>query len=136
MNQNNPVFHKPKSIIAAKNIFYACLFIAFINVLVRDFTLGIALNGGILSLTITIIGFGIIIFLIREIGLRKKWARTVLLIIFIYMLSSIYFVFKTGANTGSIEKVLFIFRQLLQILGFVFLYRKESNQWFKMQFQN
>src|SRR5580658_9473113 len=101
MNQNDPVFHKPKSIIAAKNIFYASLFIVFINVVFRDITLGIAQNGGILSLTITIIALGIIIFLIREIGLRKKWARTALLIISIFMLSAIYFVFRTGGNIGN-----------------------------------
>jgi hypothetical protein len=136
MNQNDPVFHKPKSIIAAKNIFYASLFIVFINVVFRDITLGIAQNGGILSLTITIIALGIIIFLIREIGLRKKWARTALLIISIFMLSAIYFVFRTGGNIGNIERVVFIFSQLLQILGFVFLYRRESNQWFNIQYLN
>jgi hypothetical protein len=136
MNQNDPVFHKPKSIIAAKNIFYACLFIAFINVLIRDITLGFGHNAGFLSLIVTIIGFGIIIFLIMEIGLRKKWARTVLLLITICNLGAFYFVFKTGANMGVMEKILFIFRQVLQILGFIFLFRRESNQWFKIESQN
>jgi hypothetical protein len=135
MQSPDPIFHKPKSIIAAKNIFYACVFIGFINVVIRDVYLGIANNGGILGLSLTIIGLGLIIFLIRENGLRKKWARSALLIIFSLMLCSVYYVFRADANVGTLEKILFVFRQVLQIVGMIFLFRKESNQWFNLQYQ-
>jgi hypothetical protein len=130
MQQPGPLFHKPKSIIAARNLFYASLFLGAVGAALYYFTPGIKHSLPILEIVILILGLAVIIFLIRQVGLRKKWARTILLLIVIYMLSSLYFLFRKGSDVGILEIVVSVFRQVLEIIGIAFLYRRESNLWF------
>lgn len=125
-----PVFHKPKSFIAAKNLLYASIFFSVIAVLVRDFTLGIANSGGLFALFLTAGGYLIIIYLISQMGLCRNWARTILLILYIAMLISFLFALKQGSIVGLYDGVLLAFQNVLQILALIFLYRRECNNWF------
>ena len=126
-----PAFHKPKSIIAAKNILYAALFIGCLLVIVHDFTLGISNVGGVPAIALTILGFAIIIFLIKTMDLCKKWARTVLLVLYCIMVITI--ALHPNLITGIVEAVLLAIQILLEIVAFFFLFSKESNQWFNKE---
>jgi hypothetical protein len=125
-----PAFHKPKSFIAAKNLLYASIFFAVVGVLVRDLSVGIENNGGLLALLLTAGGYLIIIFLIKQMGLCKNWARTILLILYIAMFISFVFALRQGSMIGIYDGVILAFQQVLQILALIFLYRKDCNYWF------
>jgi peptidoglycan/LPS O-acetylase OafA/YrhL len=125
-----PAFHKPKSFIAAKNLLYASLFISAIAVFLRDSSIGLANNGGVQALLLTAVGYGIVIFLIKQMSLCRKWARTVLLVLFILILVSYLFMIKAYVTIDFYEGALLVLQFLLQILALIFLYRQESNTWF------
>jgi hypothetical protein len=125
-----PLFHKPKSIIAARNILYASLFLTILGFFLGQFALNLPGNP---NLKVIISNGSLIVLLyiaIRYIGFGKKWARTMFLVIFIMnvVASPIYapFIFKADLALGF----LFILQMLLQILALVYLYSKSSNEWF------
>ena len=125
-----PLFHKPKSIIAARNILYTALFLeALVFILqqvIRD-TPAHTDNRVIFSNGILLV---LLFVAIRYIGFGKKWARILFLVLFVMIVlaSEIFvpFLFKTNLALGF----LFILQMLLQVLALVFLYSKSSNEWF------
>jgi hypothetical protein len=125
-----PAFHKPKSFIAAKNLLYASLFISAIYVFFRDYSLGLENNGGIQGLLLTAVGYAMVIFLIRQMSLCIKWARTVLLILFILIFGFYLFTIKIYTAVSFYAGALLVFQVILQILALIFLYRRECNTWF------
>jgi hypothetical protein len=125
-----PAFHKPKSFIASKNLLYASLFISVIADFLRDSSLGLANNGGVQALLLTVGGYAIVIFLIKEMSLCRKWARTTLLVLFILIFVFYLFTMKTYVAVGFYEVALLVLQFILQILALIFLYRQESNTWF------
>ncbi len=125
-----PLFHKPKSIIAVRNILYASLFLGVIGFLIRAF---VTILPEPLNIRIFISNLIILLLLfiaIRYIGFGKKWARNIFLILFIINAgaSPIYlpFIFKANLVLGF----LFILQILLQILALRYVYSKTSNEWF------
>ncbi|HXB43715.1 MAG TPA: hypothetical protein VNV85_06650, partial [Puia sp.] len=110
-----PVFHKPKSFITAKNLLYASIFLGVLAVMIRDFTLGIANSGGARALLITIAGYAIIILLIKQMSLCKKWARTVLTVWYILVMLSYPFAFTVGFRISIPEVALLVLQAALQI---------------------
>jgi hypothetical protein len=130
MIPSGPAFHKPKSFIAAKNLLYASLFISAIAVFLRDSSVGLANNGGVQGLLLTAVGYALVIFLIKQMSLCRKWARTVLLVLFILILVSYLFMIKAYAVIDFYEGALLVLQFLLQILALIFLYRQECNTWF------
>jgi hypothetical protein len=133
MQPSDPIFHKPKSIIAAKNLLYASLFIGFISVIMRNISLGLSNNGRFFALPLTIIGFCLMLFLIKEVGLRKNWARIILLVFVFAKLPIISIFFNSGYKSTFLEFPLFVFSLVLQLIAILFLFQKESNAWFKKQ---
>jgi hypothetical protein len=130
MIPQGPAFHKPKSIVAAKNILYASLFMGFLSALVRYSKLGIANNGGIAAIALTILGFLAIIFLIKAMNRCIKWARTALLVLICALVFTIVFsLFQSQQITGVVEGTLLVLQALLQILSLFFLYSQDSNIW-------
>jgi hypothetical protein len=125
-----PAFHKPKSFIAAKNLLYASIFVAVISISIRDFAFGIAENGGMMALFLTAAGYIIIFLLIKQMSLCKKWARTTLLILYVFMMLSFTYALKPGSGVGLLEGTLLAFQAVLQIIALIFLYREECNNWF------
>jgi hypothetical protein len=125
-----PLFHKPKSIIAARNILYTTLFLEalvftllqVIRTMPGDPDIRVLFSDGLLLVLLYVA--------IRYIGFGKKWARILFLVLFILnILASklfIPFLFKTNLPLGF----LFILQMLLQILALVYLYSKSSNDWF------
>jgi hypothetical protein len=126
----DPLFHKPKSIIAAKNILYATLFLSVINWAINQWTTDLYRGApvqGIITLIVTLL---VIFILIKQIGFGRKWARVVLLVlivagmlIFPWTLSAL---FKANLLVGVIS----LLQAILEIAALVFLFSKESTQWF------
>jgi hypothetical protein len=130
MIPTGPLFHKPKSIIAARNILYSSLFLAILGILLLQFVLNVAgypnmktliVNGALLILfylAITYIGFG------------KKWARTFLLVLFILNVAAIFRYVSLIFNANLVLGFLLMLQILLQIVALIYLYSKSSNEWF------
>ena len=125
-----PLFHKPKSIIATKNILYTALLLEALVFILQQVIwttpdqpdIRVLFSNGILLVLLYVA--------IRYIGFGKKWARILFLVLFIMnvLASKIFvpFLFKTNLALGF----LFVLQMLLQILALVFLYNKSSNEWF------
>lgn len=130
MSPQGPLFHKPKSIIAAKNILYASVFLGILGSLIGEFSTDLQNYSSLRGLVITIGSLGLLLIAIRQLGLGRKWARTVLLILLLFGLLSapIYapFLFRNSLLLGF----LFVLQCILQITALAFLYSKESNVWF------
>ena len=111
------LFHKPKSIIAARNILYASLFLGVLGFLISEFS---SIMPGRLNMHTLISNLTILLLLFIAtyyIGFGKKWARTLFLALFIINAgaSPIYvpFIFQASLVIGF----LFILQMLLQILA-------------------
>lgn len=125
-----PLFHKPKSIIAARNILYASLFLGVLGFLISEFS---SITPGPLNMRTLISNLIILLFLfvaIYYIGFGKKWAKTLFLVLFIINAGAspfyVPFIFKASLVIGF----LFILQMLLQILAVVYLFSQSSKEWF------
>ena len=130
MLPEGPLFHKPSSIIAAINILYASLFLCVINWVIGQWGTGVhtALTvQAVLGLLVTMV---IIFGLIKMIGLGKKWARVVLLVLFV--LGMLVFPWTLGPlfKSNLLVGVLSAFQAVLQVVALVFLFSPASTQWF------
>jgi hypothetical protein len=125
-----PLFHKPKSIIAARNILYASLFLGVLGLLIREFSTVLPDPSPIRMLIFNLVILLLLFIAIRYIGFGKKWARTLFLILFIVSAGAsrifVPFIFKASL----VLAFLFILQILLQILALRYLYSKTSKEWF------
>jgi hypothetical protein len=126
----DPLFHKPKSIIAAMNIMYAALFLGVINGAIRQWTTDLHATSPILRVIILIGSLLLVFTLIKQIGFGRKWARVVLLVLFVAGMlvypRALSALFKANFLVGVIS----LLQALLEIVALVFLFSKESTQWF------
>ena len=125
-----PILNIPKSIIASKNCLYISIFLALINSFISEW-MNINENyPRIQRLVITLATLLVLFFSTRQIVLRRKWARTTLLILFIMGMLifpiALIEMFKMNLVIGIIA----VFQTLLQIIALFFLFSKESNHWF------
>ena len=74
MIPQGPLFHKPQSIIAAKNILYAAIFLGIFSSLIGEFSMNQHNYSSLPGLVTTIVTFGLLFIAIRQIGLGRKWA--------------------------------------------------------------
>jgi hypothetical protein len=125
-----PLFHKPSSIVAAMNILYATLFLGVINWAVGQWGTTVhpvSLTGGVVILLVTL---ALVFGLIKMIGQGKKWARVVLLVLFV--LGLLVFPWTLGPlfKSNLLLGVLSVFQALLEIVALVYLFSPASTQWF------
>ncbi len=132
MLPSDPLFHKPKDIIAAKNILYATIFLGIINWVVGKMTTGLSSYSDSKEIIITILTLIIIFILTKQIGLGKKWARTVFLVLFILGIIVFPFAVIPLFKSNLLLGVLFVFQALLQMLALKFLFSRKSTHWFNM----
>lgn len=136
MNPSDPIFHKPRSIIAAKNVLYASIFLGIVISVISELTIhadsystgqGYSTTQGLIINLVTII---LLFVLARLIGLGRKWARTVFLVLFILGIALFPFgaiaIFKMNLLVGILD----VLQILLQVLALKFLFSKESTHWF------
>jgi hypothetical protein len=130
MISSDPLLHKPKSIIAARNILYATIFLGIINVVISRMTMVEGSYSNSLGLIVPIATFVLIFILATQVGLGRKWARTVFLVLF--TLGIIFFVFTIVPlfRANMVVGMLSIIQVILQILVLKFLFAQESTNWF------
>ena len=130
MNESGPLFHKPKSIIAAKNILYATVFLGLITLVINKLSYGSSNPADNRGLIIALVSFAVILFLVRQIGLGHKWARTVFVILFILGIALFPYTIVPLFRMNPLLGVLSLLQALLQILALRYLFAKESTEWF------
>jgi hypothetical protein len=130
MIPQGPLFHKPKSILAARNMLYATLFLGVINWAIAQW--GTDLNNyspvlGAVTLVTTLV---VLLILIKQIALGRKWARVALLVLFVAGMLVYSWTLAALFKTNLLVGVLIIFQAALQVAALVFLFSKESTHWF------
>lgn len=125
-----PLFHKPQSIVAAKNILYATLFLSLITWAIGQWTADLYTASLAQSIVILVLTVVITFALIKFIGLGKKWARIVLLVLFIAGLAVYSSTLLALFKVSILVAVLSLLQAILQLIALVFLFSRESTQWF------
>ena len=125
-----PLFHKPKSILAARNILYASLFLGVLGLLIREFSTVLPDPSPIRMLIFNLVTLLLLFIAIRYIGFGKKWARTLFLILFIVSAGASRIFVPFIFSASLVLTFLFILQILLQLLALRYLYSKTSNEWF------
>jgi len=127
---SNPLLQKPKSIVIARTMLYVLLLIIFISSLISEFVENEQTYSSIKGLTATILTLAFVVFIIVQIGLRKKWARALNLILFILGILILPFYITDLLTMNLIQGLLNIIELIVHGLSLVFLFNKDSNKWF------
>jgi len=125
-----PLFHKPASIVAAKNILYAVLFLGIITWALGWWTTAMYVRAPAQSVVILVVTVGITFALIKYIGLGMKWARVVLLVLFLLGLVVYPWTFMAMLKASMLVAVLSLFQSILEMIALYFLFSRTSTQWF------
>ena len=125
-----PLFHKPVSIIAAKNILYAGLFLSVLTWALGWWTTTLYAPTPVESVVILIVIVGITFALIKCIGMGMKWARVVLLVLFLLGLAVLPWTFVAVLKASMLVAVLSLMQTILQIIALYYLFSRASTQWF------
>jgi hypothetical protein len=126
----NPLFHKPKSIIAAKNTVYATMFLCIINWAVSQWTTDLNTSAPVQGIIILIVTLLVMFILIKQVGFGRKWARVVLLVLFVAGMLVFPWTLSVLFKANLLVGVISLLQAILEILALVFLFSKESTQWF------
>jgi hypothetical protein len=126
----NPLFHKPLSIVAAKNILYAVLFMEVITWTISRWR-PVAYAAPTAQTIITIIVTMVILFvLIKCVTAGMKWARVVLLVLFLLGLFAYAWNFGVLWQTNILIAVLELLQTILEAVALGFLFTRDSTLWF------
>lgn len=127
---SSPLFHKPMSIIAAKNILYASLFLGIINWVISQWATDIHTSAPFAAVIVLILTLLVVFTLIKQIGFGRKWARVVFLVLFVAGLLAFPWTLPVLFKANFLVGVLSVFQALLQLVALVFLFSPASTQWF------
>jgi hypothetical protein len=127
----SPLFHKPKSIIAATKILYATLFLGVINWGISQFTTAQTGGARVEAIIVLIITISVVFFLIKQIGAGKKWSRVVLLVLFLLGLVGYLWVGPVMFRINLLVAVISLLEMVLQTIALIYLFSKDSTTWFQ-----
>src|SRR5579862_2866642 len=100
MIPEGPLFHKPKSIIAARNILYTAFFLEALVFILQQLIRDTPAHSDIRVLFSNVLLLVLLYVSIRYIGFGKKWARILFLVLFVLIVlaSEIFipFLFRTN----------------------------------------
>ena len=131
MTTDDPIFHKPKSFIAAKNLFYASVFLSVIIFIIHNIRPNLSSNFLVLGMCVAVAAYIAMIILVKQMALCKKWARNVLTIWFaISFMTMIISFFTPRANTNVVEISIWTLKVALQVIAIIFLFGKDCENWF------
>ena len=125
-----PLFHKPKSFIAAKNLLYASIITAVLTIVMHYLFYGAFNNNATTSFVLIALAYLILFLIVKQMSLCRKRARTIVPVICIVIIATYIFLFDNEPEVSFIEIGLFAIQALLQITAVVFLYKEECNIWF------
>jgi hypothetical protein len=125
-----PLFHKPKSFISAKNLLYTSICIGIFTLLLHKLVPGVLNSGVITGLLLIAVGYLILFLIIKQLSLCKKWARVALIIVCLLLSTFYLFTFKMELRASMAEWAFFVVQGAFELIAIIFLYTKESNEWF------
>jgi drug/metabolite transporter (DMT)-like permease len=126
----NPLFHKPQSLVAAKNILYAVLFLEIITWAVARWMPGSYSPVSAQTVVTLIVTVAILFALIKCVTMGMKWARVVLLVLFLLGLVAYAWAFNVVWQTNILIAVLSLLQTVLEAVALGFLFARESTLWF------
>ncbi len=126
----DPLVHKPKSIVAARNILYATLFLGVINWAIAQWTTDLYRGTPVKAIVTLIITLLILFLLIKQVGLGRKWARVVLLVLFIAGILIFPWTLPGLFQANLLVGVISLLQAIMDIVALVYLFSKESTLWF------
>ncbi len=126
----DPLFHKPQSIVAAKNILYAVLFLEIITWTVARWLPGANLPVTAQTVVTVIVTVAVMFALIKYVTMGMKWARIVLLVLFLLGLAAYAWAFNFWWQTNILIAVLSLLQTVLEAVALGFLFARESTLWF------
>jgi hypothetical protein len=126
----NPLFHKPQSIVAAKNILYAVLFLEIIDWAVARWMPGSVSAVSAQTIVTLIATVAILFALIKLVTMGMKWARIVLLVLFVLAMAFYVWAFSAMWQTNMLLAVLTLLEVALGAAAMGFLFARESTLWF------
>ncbi|WP_291134385.1 hypothetical protein [Flavobacterium sp. UBA7663] len=116
--------HKPTKLTKAINLLIVSIIIGIINFFIANFdTIDLT---KIATVILTFLFMSVFVYLINA---RKKWARTVFLILF--LLGSLMFPFTVATlfEQNPIAAIISVVLTIIQIFALVLLYSEEVNNW-------
>jgi hypothetical protein len=125
-----PLFHKPLSIVAAKNLLYAVLFLNVITWAIGWWSAGVYLDAPIQSIVILIVTVVVTFVLIKCVGLGMKWARVILLVLFLLGLAGYLWACGTLWKISIVIAVLSLLQLIVEAVALGYLFSRESTLWF------
>ena len=125
-----PLFHKPKSFISAKNLLYTSICIGVFTLLLHKLVPGVLNSGVITGLLLITVSYVMLFFIIKQLSLCKKWARVALIIVWLLLSAFYLFMFKMELKATMAEWAFFVVQAAFELIAIMFLYTKESNEWF------
>jgi len=125
-----PLFHKPQSIVAAKNILYGVLFLEIITWAVARWMPGSFSPVSAQTVVTLIVTVAVMFALIKCVTMGMKWARVVLLVLFILGLVAYAWGFSVVWQSNILIAVLRLLQTVLEVVALGFLFARESTLWF------
>lgn len=130
MTSEGPLFHKPKSFLSARQTIYASLFTGIIALAVRAASNGIADVGGVPFFIATAVFYILVVLLVKQMSLCRKWARTATLILFVLAMVAYPVIMRDEIKVSMLVGAMFVIQAALAIYAMVLLYNKECTEWF------
>ena len=126
----SPLFHKPLSIVAAKNLLYAVLFLNLITWAIGWWSAGVYSAAPIQSIVILVVTVAVTFLLIKCVGLGMKWARVVLLVLVLLGLAGYLWSFSLLWKASIVIAVLSLLQLILEAVALGYLFSRDSTLWF------
>ncbi len=130
MTSEGPLFHKPKSFLSARQTIYASIFTGVLAIAIRTLSVGIANTGGTSFITVTIVFYIIIILLVKQMSLCRKWARTATFLLYVLGMIAYPIVMSQEIKASMLVEAMLVIQAALIIYSLVLLYKKECTEWF------
>jgi drug/metabolite transporter (DMT)-like permease len=131
MSFSDPIFQKPQKFITAKKLLYAGIALSFTIFIIHNIRLTVRPKFLFLGWVVLAIGYIAMLILVKQMDLCRKWARAVLAVWFgLSFIGTILSWFSPQFNQSIIEITIWAMKIVLQTIAFIFLYSKESENWF------
>jgi hypothetical protein len=130
MNPSDPLFHKPESIIAVRNILNATIFSGFLILILIWATGSFDMYVKRYILTTGLLMLIILFIITKLIGTAKKPARVGFIIYITFEALLLFFSFSYWKDLNLLIDVLLITELLLHIIALGFLFKLKSTIWF------
>ncbi|MEO6453945.1 MAG: efflux RND transporter permease subunit [Ginsengibacter sp.] len=121
---------KPRKVAIALKLLTANLILSILSAIGFMAAHIISVTGNFLI--IMILAWALIVFLIYNMNLRKKWARTTFLILFILGSLLSFSTIPQLMSVSVVALILSIVQLLIQLAAVILLFSKESNNWFNI----